>query len=69
MDEKTNIEQNGTEKSLNTQSSSEFSRITWPGPKRVWSETATTVIIGAAVAVTIFFVDLGLRFGIETLIK
>ena len=69
MDEKTNIEQNGTEKSLNTQSSSEFSRITWSGPKRVWSETATTVIVGAAVAVTIFFVDLGLRFGIETLIK
>lgn len=69
MDENANIDQNETEKSLKTKKTSEYSKITWPGPKRVWSETATTIVVGAALAIIIFFVDLGLRFGIETLIK
>lgn len=48
---------------------SEFSKIVWPSGKRVWSETATVMIVGAILATIIFFVDLGLRTGIEFLIK
>ena len=48
---------------------SEFSQIVWPKAGRLWSETFTVIIVAAIVAVIIFFVDLGLRTGIEFLIQ
>ncbi len=48
---------------------SEFSQIVWPKPGRVWSETLTVIIVAAIVATIIFFVDMGLRTGIEFLIQ
>ena len=51
------------------QKPSEFSQIVWPKPGRLWSETFTVIIVAAIIAVIIFFVDLGLRTGIEFLIQ
>lgn len=48
---------------------SEFSQIVWPKQGRLWSETFTVIIVAAILAVIIFFVDLGLRTGIEFLIQ
>ena len=51
------------------QKPSEFSQIVWPKAGRLWSETFTVIIVAAIIAVIIFFVDLGLRTGIEFLIQ
>ena len=51
------------------QKPSEFSQIVWPKAGRLWSETLTVIIVAAIIAVIIFFVDLGLRTGIEFLIQ
>ena len=56
-------------KEATTSANAEFAKIIWPKAGPLWLETATVIIVAAAIAIIISALDFGLRVGIEALMN